>query len=107
MSSPPSPGPGPGEQGSGLASNTRHTVYNFVDLNRFRRHQQSPRAHYAEPDQAVLIHISNFRPVKRLQDVVEIFAQVRRRPAVLLMVGDGPSAVWPSSGPGNWGWRRM
>lgn len=68
-----------------------HTVYNFVDLHRFRRHQESPRACYAKPDQAVLIHISNFRPVKRLLDVVEIFARVRRRrPAVLLLVGDGP-----------------
>jgi L-malate glycosyltransferase len=39
----------------------------------------------------ILVHISNFRPVKRILDVVEIFAQVRRhRPAKLLMVGDGP-----------------
>lgn len=68
-----------------------HTVYNFVDLDHFRRQQDSPRAHYAQPDQAVLIHISNFRPVKRLLDVVEVFARVRRhQPAVLLLVGDGP-----------------
>jgi len=68
-----------------------HTVYNFVDLNFYRRRQDSPRNHYARPDQVVLTHMSNFRPVKRLRDVVEIFARVRQqRPAVLLLVGDGP-----------------
>ena len=41
--------------------------------------------------EAILLHVSNFRPVKRIKDVVEIFAIVRRkRPAKLLMVGDGP-----------------
>lgn len=41
--------------------------------------------------EAILVHISNFRPVKRVKDVIEIFAIVRaRRPAKLLMVGDGP-----------------
>jgi L-malate glycosyltransferase len=40
---------------------------------------------------AVLIHVSNFRPLKRLDDVIRIFAEVRKvRPAVLLLVGDGP-----------------
>lgn len=70
---------------------TIHTVYNFVDLDIFQRGTASPRSHYAQPGQAVLTHISNFRPVKRLQDVIRIFARVRRhRPAVLLLVGDGP-----------------
>ena len=68
-----------------------HTVYNFVDLDHYRRQVDSPRSHYARPEQAVLIHISNFRHVKRLTDVVEVFARVcRQRPAVLLLVGDGP-----------------
>ena len=40
---------------------------------------------------AVLVHVSNFRPLKRVDDVVRIFAEVARvRPAVLLLVGDGP-----------------
>ena len=40
---------------------------------------------------AVLTHVSNFRPLKRVDDVVRIFARVQReRPAVLLLVGDGP-----------------
>ncbi|HKO16383.1 MAG TPA: N-acetyl-alpha-D-glucosaminyl L-malate synthase BshA [Gemmatimonadaceae bacterium] len=43
----------------------------------------------------VLMHISNFRPVKRVRDVVGIFAQVRRAcPSVLVMVGDGPDRVY-------------
>jgi glycosyltransferase involved in cell wall biosynthesis len=40
------------------------------------------------------MHISNFRPVKRVRDVVRIFARVRRElPSVLVMVGDGPDRV--------------
>lgn len=68
-----------------------HTVYNFVDLDLFDRQKDNPRNLYARDEQVVLTHISNFRPVKRLFDVVEIFARVRReREAVLLLVGDGP-----------------
>jgi glycosyltransferase involved in cell wall biosynthesis len=37
------------------------------------------------------MHLSNFRPVKRVQDVIEIFALVREKmPAKLVMIGDGP-----------------
>lgn len=68
-----------------------HPVYNFVDLEHYRRREATPRSVYATDDQAVLTHISNFRPVKRLRDVVEIFAGVcRQRSAVLLLIGDGP-----------------
>jgi N-acetyl-alpha-D-glucosaminyl L-malate synthase BshA len=49
------------------------------------------RKKYAPDDEGILIHISNFRPVKRVDDVVGIFAAVRKkRKARLLMVGDGP-----------------
>src|SRR5437762_3994253 len=45
----------------------------------------------APPDHKVLIHVSNFRPVKRVTDVVRVFAGVRRElPATLVLVGDGP-----------------
>lgn len=67
------------------------TIYNFVDLKLYRRQVHSPRKLYAPNNEAVLIHVSNFRPVKRLEDVIRVFAQVvRERPAVLLLVGDGP-----------------
>ena len=49
------------------------------------------RAQFAEPGEKILLHLSNFRPVKRAVDVVEIFARVARElPARLLLVGDGP-----------------
>lgn len=49
------------------------------------------RAALAPRDHAVLMHVSNFRPVKRLRDVIHIFAGVRRAlPATLVLAGDGP-----------------
>jgi N-acetyl-alpha-D-glucosaminyl L-malate synthase BshA len=56
------------------------------------------RAHLAAADEAILMHLSNFRPVKRVVDVVKIFAHVARElPAQLVLIGDGPdrsAAEW-------------
>jgi L-malate glycosyltransferase len=56
------------------------------------------RLRLAKPDEAILMHLSNFRPVKRVMDVVKVFAQVARElPAQLVLVGDGPdrsAAEW-------------
>jgi len=56
------------------------------------------RKRLADPDEAILMHLSNFRPVKRVVDVVKIFAQVVREiPAQLILIGDGPdrsAAEW-------------
>jgi len=53
--------------------------------------REAGRAQYAEPGEKILIHLSNFRPVKRAVDAVEIFARVVEEiPARLLLVGDGP-----------------
>lgn len=67
-------------------------IPNFVDLERFRPAADSAaRACLAPPGTAVITHISNFRPVKRVEMVVSAFATLRRRlPAVLALVGDGP-----------------
>lgn len=67
-------------------------VPNFVDCNAYdRATDPGLRLKFAKPDEAILIHISNFRPVKRVSDVIEIFSSVRKkRKARLLMVGDGP-----------------
>ncbi|WP_293911543.1 N-acetyl-alpha-D-glucosaminyl L-malate synthase BshA [Deinococcus sp.] len=67
-------------------------IYNFVDTDRFvRLSDPAIRARFAHPDEALLLHVSNFRPVKRVEDVVETFARVASEiPARLLMVGDGP-----------------
>jgi N-acetyl-alpha-D-glucosaminyl L-malate synthase BshA len=67
-------------------------VPNFIDPARFERVRgQEGARRWAQPGERVLVHISNFRPIKRLLDVVEIFLRVRREiPARLLLVGDGP-----------------
>ncbi len=73
-------------------ANDIEVIPNFV-----RRRQKSSNSaldqhrHLAEGKEAILVHISNFRPVKRVLDVLEIFARVQRQhPARLLFVGDGP-----------------
>jgi N-acetyl-alpha-D-glucosaminyl L-malate synthase BshA len=72
--------------------NPIEVVPNFIDPARFEQVRGTPGARrFARPGEKILVHISNFRPVKRLLDVVEIFLRVRREmPARLLMVGDGP-----------------
>ncbi|QHW30156.1 N-acetyl-alpha-D-glucosaminyl L-malate synthase BshA [Paenibacillus rhizovicinus] len=67
-------------------------TYNFVDKRvYFPRECSSLRSDFATSDEKILMHISNFRPVKRLQDVVDIFAKVAKEvPSRLLLVGEGP-----------------
>jgi L-malate glycosyltransferase len=77
-------------------------VPNFVNCNLYHRTPDATlRGKFAESDEGILIHISNFRPVKRIEDVIEIFANVRKsRRCKLLMVGDGPErpkAEWLAS----------
>jgi N-acetyl-alpha-D-glucosaminyl L-malate synthase BshA len=65
-------------------------VPNFVDIHDYLP-RQGDRSPFAAPGQKVLLHVSNFRPVKRVLDVVRIFERVSREiDAVLLMVGEGP-----------------
>ena len=70
-----------------------HTIYNFVNLDRF----SVPVAHrenLAKPDEKIVMHISNFRPVKRVTDVVRTFKKILERVnARLIMVGDGPERI--------------
>ncbi|WP_203339497.1 N-acetyl-alpha-D-glucosaminyl L-malate synthase BshA [Planococcus beijingensis] len=69
------------------------TVYNFVDEREyFPQDSKELKAELGiEPDQKVMIHVSNFRNVKRVQDVVETFSQARQQlDCKLLLVGDGP-----------------
>jgi N-acetyl-alpha-D-glucosaminyl L-malate synthase BshA len=64
-------------------------IYNFVDPDRFRP-RSGPRKEF-HGDRKILMHVSNFRPVKRIGDVIEIFRGIRRTvPSSLVMVGDGP-----------------
>jgi N-acetyl-alpha-D-glucosaminyl L-malate synthase BshA len=67
-------------------------IPNFVNCDVFRPADgKYRRAEFAPEQEKVLVHLSNFRPVKRVPDVLEIFHQVRQQiPAKLLMIGDGP-----------------
>jgi L-malate glycosyltransferase len=67
-------------------------IYNFVDVARFNKKPiDAFRKVIAPKGEKILMHASNFRKVKRIHDVVSIFAEVRKAmPAKLLMVGDGP-----------------
>jgi L-malate glycosyltransferase len=68
-------------------------VYNFIDPERHERPCPGCIEPRSSPDEVTLMHISNFRPVKRVEDVVRILARVRERmPARLILVGDGPTA---------------
>jgi L-malate glycosyltransferase len=74
-------------------SNHIEVVYNFVNCDMYCRDAEAPqrRAEYAKPNEKILVHLSNFRPVKRLTDVIEIFDRVRKKiPSRLLLIGDGP-----------------
>lgn len=67
-------------------------IPNFIDfdLHRFEFDEKLHKM-LAPNNEKILIHISNFRPVKRVKDVIRIFAKVRKEvPVKLLMVGDGP-----------------
>jgi len=65
-------------------------IPNFVDLDLYPL-GRGPRSPYATEGQKVLLHVSNFRPVKRVLDVVRIFERVSREvDAIMLMVGEGP-----------------
>jgi N-acetyl-alpha-D-glucosaminyl L-malate synthase BshA len=68
-------------------------IYNFVNCDLYRRDPEatSRRREFARDDERLLVHLSNFRPVKRVGDVIEIFDRVQKKvPARLLLIGDGP-----------------
>ena len=70
-------------------------IHNFIDPQLFDRARHT----FPIPDDVVrgrkvIMHISNFRPVKRVRDIVRVFARVNSEvPSILLMVGDGPDRV--------------
>ena len=70
-------------------------IHNFIDPEVYDRARYEPALRASlPPGRRVLMHVSNFRPVKRVLDVVRVFAQVRNEiPSVLVMVGDGPDRV--------------
>lgn len=69
-------------------------IHNFVDLKRFRCNRQENRLRQVlnpSGSTRVLMHVSNFRPVKRVHDIFEAFVRIRKElPSKLVFVGDGP-----------------
>jgi N-acetyl-alpha-D-glucosaminyl L-malate synthase BshA len=66
-------------------------IHNFVDPETYSRDKYEPLLRQQFDGRRILMHVSNFRAVKRVRDVVRIFAAVRESiPSVLVMVGDGP-----------------
>lgn len=73
--------------------NPIEVIYNFVNCDVYKRDPRAAehRTEYADKDERILVHVSNFRPVKRLCDVIEIFDRVQKKvPSRLLLMGDGP-----------------
>jgi N-acetyl-alpha-D-glucosaminyl L-malate synthase BshA len=74
-------------------TNNIEVIYNFVNCELYCRDKDlgRSRSEYASSNERILVHVSNFRPVKRVTDVIEIFDRVRKQiPAKLLLMGDGP-----------------
>lgn len=73
--------------------NSIEVVYNFVNCDVYRRDPEAlqGREEYAPANERLLVHLSNFRPVKRVTDTIEIFDRVRKKiPSKLMLIGDGP-----------------
>lgn len=83
--------------------NEIRVIYNFVNCDLYVRapEAQAERLQYAPNGERILVHLSNFRPVKRVTDCIEIFDLVRKKvPSKLLLIGDGPDrsrAEWLAS----------
>jgi N-acetyl-alpha-D-glucosaminyl L-malate synthase BshA len=71
-------------------------IYNFIDpVRSVQSRNQCDRESYAPHGEKILMHASNFRPVKRVGDVVRIFAQIHAKiPAKLILIGDGPERLF-------------
>ncbi|MEX0883159.1 MAG: N-acetyl-alpha-D-glucosaminyl L-malate synthase BshA [Cyclobacteriaceae bacterium] len=67
-------------------------IPNFIDLNRFKKQKKEHFKRAICPnDEKLLVHTSNFRKVKRVEDVIYVFYEIRKKiPVKLLLVGDGP-----------------
>jgi N-acetyl-alpha-D-glucosaminyl L-malate synthase BshA len=70
-------------------------IPNFIDVDKFKRQNDEKsvcfKKNFAPNNEKILIHTSNFRPLKRVQDVIRIFAEVKTKlPSRLVLVGDGP-----------------
>ena len=71
--------------------NSIEVIPNFVNLKGYDREPKDNRKYFANDNETIFCHVSNFRPVKRVFDVIKVFKKVQdQRNSVLIMVGDGP-----------------
>jgi N-acetyl-alpha-D-glucosaminyl L-malate synthase BshA len=73
--------------------NDIHVIHNFIDTQKYDKvHQlKCNRIAIAKPNERILTHVSNFRPVKRIEDVINVFYEVQKKiPSKLLLIGEGP-----------------
>ena len=70
-------------------------IPNFIDLSLYKYENDNKlRRSFAKDHEKIVIHISNFRKVKRVQDVIKVFDKIKERiPSKLLLVGDGPERL--------------
>ncbi len=75
--------------------NEIQTIPNFIDVSLYQnRIDDKLRINFAKDQEFIITHISNFRKVKRVKDVVKIFDKVNKKiPSRLLMIGDGPERI--------------
>ena len=75
--------------------NEIQTIPNFIDVSLYQnRIDEKLRINFAKDQEFIITHISNFRKVKRVKDVVKIFDKVNKKiPSRLLMIGDGPERI--------------
>lgn len=73
-------------------TNEIEVIPNFIDLEKFKKQKKDHFKKAICPNnESLIVHTSNFRKVKRINDVVQIFANIHREiPSKLLMIGDGP-----------------
>tara|TARA_B100000767_G_C19709085_1_gene511904 strand:+ start:220 stop:1347 length:1128 start_codon:yes stop_codon:yes gene_type:complete len=73
-------------------TNEIKVIPNFVDLSKHLNHsEECKRSVIAQPHEKIISHVSNFRPLKRVLDVVKVFEKILKElPAKLIMVGEGP-----------------
>lgn len=73
-----------------------HVIPNFIELDKIRNESQISchRSVMAKKEERIVTHISNFRKVKRIPDIIKIFYKIKEKiPAKLMMVGDGPEKL--------------
>jgi len=66
-------------------------IPNFINIEDYKTENNCDRKHYAPKGEKIMVHVSNFRKVKRVEDVLKVFDKVRQSvPTKLILVGDGP-----------------